>query len=195
MNTAVRAALRLALDRGHHVVGIRNGFRGFLEGDFADMEWMSVNGWASRGGAELGTNRRVPADRELYAVARHVEARNIDALLMIGGWSGYSAVHKLHAERERFPAFNIPMICLPASINNNLPGSELSIGSDSALNNIVVAVDKIKQSAVASQRCFVVEVMGRRCGYLALMSALATSACTSTRRASPWPTSSATCSR
>jgi 6-phosphofructokinase 1 len=68
------------------------------------------------------------------------------------------------------------MICLPASINNNLPASELSIGSDSALNNIVGAVDKIKTSAVASQRCFVVEVMGRRCGYLALLSGLATGA-------------------
>ena len=68
------------------------------------------------------------------------------------------------------------MICLPASINNNLPGSEQSIGSDTALNNIVGAVDKIKQSAVASKRCFVVEVMGRRCGYLALLSGLATGA-------------------
>ena len=95
---------------------------------------------------------------------------------MIGGWSGYQAVAKLYGERERFPAFNLPIICLPASINNNLPGSELSIGSDTALNNIVGAVDKIKTSAVASQRCFVVEVMGRRCGYLALMGGLATGA-------------------
>jgi len=67
-------------------------------------------------------------------------------------------------------------VCMPASINNNLPGSELSVGSDSALNNIVEAVDKIKQSAVAAQRVFVVEVMGRRCGYLALMGGLATGA-------------------
>jgi 6-phosphofructokinase 1 len=147
-----------------------------VEGDFFEMGWMSVNGWASRGGAELGTNRRQPADRELYQVARHVEKHEIDGILMIGGWSGYSAIAKLHAERERFPAFNLPMICLPASINNNLPASELSIGSDSALNNIVGAVDKIKTSAVASQRCFVVEVMGRRCGYLALLGGLATGA-------------------
>jgi len=137
---------------------------------------MSVNGWASRGGAELGTNRHVPDDRELYAIARHIEAEQIDAILMVGGWSGYQAVHKLRSERERFPAFDIPMICLPASINNNLPGSEQSIGSDSALNSIVEAVDKIKQSAVASKRCFVVEVMGRRCGYLALLGGLATGA-------------------
>jgi 6-phosphofructokinase 1 len=176
MNTAVRAALRLTLDRGHHVLGVRNGFKGLVEGDFFEMGWMSVNGWASRGGAELGTNRRQPADRELYTIARHVERQEIDGILMIGGWSGYSAIAKLHAERERFPAFNLPIICLPASINNNLPGSELSIGSDSALNNIVGAVDKIKTSAVASQRCFVVEVMGRRCGYLALLSGLATGA-------------------
>jgi 6-phosphofructokinase 1 len=176
MNTAVRAALRLALDKGHTVLGIRHGFRGLIEGDFLEMGWMSVNGWASRGGAELGTNRKLPADRDLYTIARQIEAHKIDGILMIGGWSGYQAVHKLHTESERFPAFNIPMICLPASINNNLPGSELSIGCDTALNNIVEAVDKIKQSAVASQRCFVVEVMGRRCGYLALVSGLATGA-------------------
>jgi 6-phosphofructokinase 1 len=115
-------------------------------------------------------------DRELYTIARQIEKHEIDGILMIGGWSGYAAVAKLHAERERFPAFNLPIICLPASINNNLPGSEISIGSDTALNNIVSAVDKIKTSAVASQRCFVVEVMGRRCGYLALLSGLATGA-------------------
>jgi 6-phosphofructokinase 1 len=67
-------------------------------------------------------------------------------------------------------------MCLPATIDNNLPGSELSVGADTALNNIISAIDKIKQSAVASQRVFVVEVMGRYCGYLALMSALATGA-------------------
>ena len=176
MNTAVRASVRLALDKGHRILGVRNGFRGLVEGDISEMEWMSVNGWASRGGAELGTNRRVPADGELYTIARHLEAHKIDTVLMIGGWSGYQAVHKLRSERERFPAFDIPMICMPASIRNNLAGSELSIGSDSALNSIVEAVDKIKQSAVASQRCFVVEVMGRKCGYLALLGGLATGA-------------------
>jgi 6-phosphofructokinase 1 len=78
--------------------------------------------------------------------------------------------------RENYSAFNIPMVCLPASINNNLPGSDLSVGGDTALNTIVEAVDKIKDSAVALRRCFVVEVMGRNCGYLALMSGLATGA-------------------
>jgi 6-phosphofructokinase 1 len=95
---------------------------------------------------------------------------------MIGGWSGYDSCLRLTLKREAFPAFNIPIICLPATINNNLPGSELSVGADTALNAIVQAVDRIKQSAVASRRCFVVEVMGRYCGYLALMGGLASGA-------------------
>ena len=95
---------------------------------------------------------------------------------MIGGWSGYEAILELHRRRLDFPTFNIPLVCLPATIDNDLPGSELSIGADTALNNIVSSVDKIKQSAVASRRAFVVEVMGGYCGYLALMSALATGA-------------------
>ena len=82
----------------------------------------------------------------------------------------------LHEERKNFPAFDIPIVCIPSTINNNLPGAEHCIGADTALNSITEVVDKIKQSAVASNRCFVVEVMGRYCGYLALMSALATGA-------------------
>ena len=78
--------------------------------------------------------------------------------------------------RNNYPAFNIPILLMPATINNNLPGSELSIGADTALNNIAEAVDKIKDSAVALRRCFVVEVMGHYCGYLALMSGMATGA-------------------
>ena len=137
---------------------------------------MSVNGWASRGGAELGTNRQIPDGSDFYAIARNIEEHHIHGLLIIGGWSGYEAAYRLYSQRGQFPTFNIPIICLPATINNNLPGSELSIGADTALNSIVEAVDKIKQSAVASQRCFVVEVMGRYCGYLALMGGLATGA-------------------
>jgi 6-phosphofructokinase 1 len=97
-------------------------------------------------------------------------------VMVVGGWEAYEAVHRLWQERRNFPAFALPMVCLPAAIDNNLPGTELSIGADTALNNIVCVVDKIKQSAVAERRCYVVEVMGRRCGYLALMSGLATGA-------------------
>jgi 6-phosphofructokinase 1 len=137
---------------------------------------MSVNGWAPRGGSELGTGRKIPAGKELYSIARNIEELDIHCLLIIGGWSGYEAAHRLWKERENFPAFNIPILCLPATINNNMPGSELSIGADTSVNNIVEAVDKIKQSSGSLHRCFVVEVMGRYCGYLALMSGLATGA-------------------
>ncbi|GAB4434817.1 MAG: 6-phosphofructokinase [Chloroflexi bacterium OHK40] len=176
MNTAVRVAVRLGVDHGHTMLGIRNGFQGFIDGEIAEMNWMSVSGWATIGGAELGTNRKVPEGGELYAIARNIERHNIHGLLMIGGISGYEACHRLVAQRTIFPAFNIPIICLPATIDNNLPGSELSIGADTALNSIVEAVDRIKQSAVASRRCFIVEVMGRDCGYLALLGGLATGA-------------------
>ncbi len=176
MNTAVRAAVRLAVDRGHRVLAIHNGFEGLINGQIEEFGWMSVSGWGPQGGSQLGTSRKVPGGADLYAIARHLEDHQIEGLLVIGGWGAYETAHKLFTERANFPALNIPIICLPASIDNNLPGSELSIGADTALNNIIEAVDKIKHSAEAVRRCFIVEVMGRYCGYLALMSGLASGA-------------------
>ncbi|MBK8985490.1 MAG: 6-phosphofructokinase [Chloroflexi bacterium] len=176
MNTAVRAAVRLGTDKGHIMLGINRGFRGLIRGEIKELNWMDVSGLAPRGGSELGTNRTAPEGGEWYAIARNLEEHQVEGILMIGGWTGYKAIHEMHRLRENYPAFQIPMICLPATINNNLLGSELSVGADTALNSIVDAVDKIKQSAVASRRTFVVEVMGHYCGYLALMSALATGA-------------------
>jgi 6-phosphofructokinase 1 len=176
MNSVVRAAVRLGMDKGHLLLGIRNGFRGLINGNIDELGWMSVSGWVAKGGAELGTRRYIPSGRDFYAIAKNLEAHQVDGLMIIGGWSAYEAAYRLFNKRNDFPVFNIPIICLPASIDNNLPGTELSIGSDTALNSIVTNVDKIKQSAVASRRCFVVEVMGRDCGYLALLSGLATGA-------------------
>ena len=176
MNTAIRAAVRIGLDQGHIMLGVTNGFQGLIDGNVREMDWMSVNGWATIGGSELGANREIPSGRDFYAIARTIEKYDIQGLLIIGGWSAYQGAYQLYREHDNFPAFNMPTICLPASINNNLPGSELSIGADTALNNIVWAVDRIKQSAIAQRRCFVVEVMGRHCGYLALMGGLATGA-------------------
>jgi len=176
MNTAIRAAVRIGLDQGHTMFGVTNGFQGLIDGNIREMDWMSVNGWASTGGSELGANREVPNGRDFYAIARNLEKYGIQGLLIIGGWSAYQGAYRLYREQDTFPAFIMPTICLPASINNNLPGSELSIGADTALNNIMWAVDRIKQSAIAQRRCFVVEVMGRHCGYLALMGGLATGA-------------------
>ncbi|MFA9430658.1 6-phosphofructokinase [Egicoccus sp. AB-alg2] len=176
MNTAARAAVRVGLDRGHTMLGVQRGFKGLRDGDVHELDWMSVSGWVSRGGAELGTSRLVLGAHELECIARTVEEQRIDGLLMIGGLSGYEAAHALLAAREQYPALDVPIVCLPATINNDVPGTELSIGADTALNSIVSDVDKIKQSAVASRRVFVVEVMGKSSGYLALTSGMATGA-------------------
>lgn len=174
MNTVVRAAVRLGVDRGHTLFGFYNGFRGLIENQGEQLNWMSVNGWATMGGSNLGTCRQEVQGRDLYAAARTIEEQKLDALIVVGGWSGYRVAQTLNDQRQNFPAFDIPIICIPATIDNNLPGAELSVGADTALNAIVDATDRIKQSAVASRRVFVVEVMGKFCGYLALMSALAT---------------------
>ena len=176
MNAAVHAAVRLGIDRGHEVVGVRNGFQGLIGRELSVLGWSDVAGWAPWGGSELGTRRNTLAPRDMYAITRTVEEEGLDGLMVIGGWSAYSAAARLHTEREHYPAFDVPVLCLPATINNNMPGSELSIGADTALNAIVSAVDKVRRSASAQQRCFVVEVMGRWCGYLALMTGMATGA-------------------
>ncbi len=176
MNTAVRAAVRLALDEGHEIVGVRRGFRGLRDGSLEPMDWMSVSGWTSRGGAELGISRYIPDDEGIAKIAAQLREHGIDGILMVGGLSGYRAAHALHRARERYAELRIPIACMPTSINNDLPGSELSVGADTSLNSIISDVDKIKQSAVASRRCFVVEVMGNECGYLAMMGGLAAGA-------------------
>lgn len=176
MNTAAAAAVRLGQEQGLAMVGISGSVQGLIEGAVADLTWPQVDGWVGEGGARLGTHRHVPTIEQLYPLARAIEHHRLDALLVIGGFTGYLAAHRLVSERDRFPAFDIPIVCVPASIDNNLPGTEQSIGADTALNGAVEALDRIKQSGSASTRCFVAEVMGKYCGYLALMSGLASGA-------------------
>ncbi len=176
MNTAVRTAVRLGMDKGHKVFGVRNGFKGLISNDIVELGWMDVEDWTSLGGAELGTNRKEPENRDFYEISKNLEARKIDALLIVGGGTAYRSAYNLLHKRKEFPSFDIPMVCLPASINNNLPGTDFSVGADTALNTIIESVDKIKESAVANTRIFVVEVMGRYCGFLTMLSGLATGA-------------------
>lgn len=176
MNIAVRTAVRLGMDKGHRIFGVRNAFKGLISNDIQELDWMYVEDWTSMGGSELGTNRKQPVNSDFYKIARNLEAHNIHAMLIIGGMVAYEAAYDFIRKRSEYPAFDIPIVCLPATINNNLPGTDFSVGADTALNSIIDAVDKIKESAVASKRVFVVEVMGRYCGYLAMMSGLATGA-------------------
>ncbi|MDO5726627.1 MAG: 6-phosphofructokinase [Bowdeniella nasicola] len=121
----------------------------------------------------LGTRRTEPSGEQLYLLARAIDNHRIDALLIIGGVNAYLAAAQMVDERSGYPAFRLPIGLVPASIDNNLPGSELSIGADTAVNNAVWVLDRVKESAAASKRCFVAEAMGRRCGYLAFMAGLA----------------------
>ncbi len=176
MNTAARVAVRLGLDQGHVMLGIYNGIKGLLENEIQEMSWMSVHGWVNRGGAELGTSRDMPIAGEHEKIAEQFARYGIDGMLIIGGWSGYQLAYDLHSMQKDHPSLRHPIVCVPATINHDLPGTEVTIGADTALNSIVYDVDKVKDSAVASRRCYVVEVMGRDCGYLALMGGMATGA-------------------
>ena len=176
MNPAAKAVVRLGVDRGHRVVGIHGGFPGLIAGDVRELAWGDVEGWSAAGGAHLGTQRTIPGEEDLYALARSIETHALDGIIIIGGFQAYRALAMLHAERKRFPALAIPMVVLPATIDNNLPGVQMAIGADTALNVAVEAVDRIKLSASATQRAFVIEVMGRRCGFLALATGVAAGA-------------------
>ena len=173
MNTAARAVVRLGIARGYTMLGVQNGFTGLLRGAIGELGWEDVEGWTGAGGAELGLRRDVPSVEQFYAISRALEDHRVNALVVIGGWNAYQAAYLMQGETDRYPAFRIPIVCVPATIDNNLPGSEETIGADSALNEIVDDIDRIKQSGAATTRAFVVEVMGRQCGYLALMGGLA----------------------
>ena len=176
MNTAVRAAVRFGISNGHTMLGVKGSFQGLIDGKVDELTWGDVEGWVGIGGAELGTSRAMPSVEQYYAVSRALENHEIDALLVIGGHRAYESTYRMLQERDRYPGFRIPVICLPATIDNNLPGWEMSIGADTALCEITSAVDRLKQSAMAARRCFVVEVMGRYCGYLSLVGAMSVGA-------------------
>ncbi len=176
MNGALRTIIRTAMNNGFRILGVEDGVEGLIGGKFRTFNWMEVDHWAGSGGTKLGTNRTLPEEPDFYRIASNLEKHQIKGLIVIGGWSSFAIVNRLRKARPNFEHFNIPMLCIPATINNNLPGAELSIGSDTALNTIVDAVDKIKTSADSARRLFTVEVMGRYCGYLALVSGMATGA-------------------
>ena len=176
MNTAARVAVRLGIARGWTMLGVDGSWSGLADDRVRELSWSDVEGWAFKGGAELGTKRDIPPVEQFYALGRAIERNDIDALLIIGGMNAYLGVHAITSEKDRYPAFQIPMLLIPASIDNNLPGCELAIGTDTAINNATWAIDRIKESAAASKRCFIAETMGRRCGYLTLMSALSSGA-------------------
>ena len=176
MNAVLRTALRIARNEGQDVVGVRDGFLGLARGDIWNLNWMDVQNWINLGGSELGAIRYELTEADLPGIVKTIKAWDIRGLIAVGGMDTYEQVGVLVKGWNRHPELEIPMICVPATIDGNLPGTEVAIGADTALNNIVDAVDKIKYTAGAAHRAFIVEVMGRRCGYLGLMAGIATGA-------------------
>ncbi|XP_063062596.1 ATP-dependent 6-phosphofructokinase, platelet type isoform X4 [Engraulis encrasicolus] len=176
MNAAVRSAVRVGISEGHKMFAVNDGFEGFSKGQLREIKWADVGGWTGQGGSLLGTKRTLPA-KHLDKIAEQISKNNINALLVIGGFEAIECLLQLFDARARFEEFCIPMCMLPATISNNVPGTDLSIGADTALNAIVETCDRIKQSASGTKRrVFIIETMGGYCGYLASVGGLAAGA-------------------
>uniref|UniRef100_A0A665UCD2 ATP-dependent 6-phosphofructokinase n=1 Tax=Echeneis naucrates TaxID=173247 RepID=A0A665UCD2_ECHNA len=176
MNAAVRAAVRMGLIQGHTMLAVHDGFDGLAHGQVEPINWTAVSGWTGKGGSMLGTKRTLPAEI-LEEISQNIAKFNIHALVIIGGFEAYVGGLQLVQAREKYEEMCIPMVVIPATVSNNVPGSDFSIGADTALNTITSTCDRIKQSAAGTKRrVFIVETMGGYCGYLATMAGLAAGA-------------------
>ncbi|XP_061292508.1 ATP-dependent 6-phosphofructokinase, platelet type isoform X1 [Bos indicus] len=227
MNAAVRAAVRVGISEGHKMFAVYDGFEGFAKGQIKEIGWGDVGGWTGQGGSILGTKRTLPG-KYLEDIAAQMRTHGISALLIIGGFEAYLGLLELLAARQKHEEFCVPMVMVPATVSNNVPGSDFSIGADTALNTItdafrsllelskkrdshpefcipvcmvpatisnnvpgtdlsigcdtglnviVETCDRIKQSASGTKRrVFIIETMGGFCGYLANMGGLAAGA-------------------
>ncbi|XP_075870953.1 ATP-dependent 6-phosphofructokinase, platelet type-like isoform X4 [Nelusetta ayraudi] len=176
MNAAVRSAVRVGISEGHKMFAVSDGFEGFYKGQIKEIKWADVGGWTGQGGSLLGTKRTLPA-KYVEKIADQMRTHNINALLIVGGFEAFESLLQLYEARATYEEFCIPMCMLPATISNNVPGTDLSIGADTALNAIVETCDRIKQSASGTKRrVFIIETMGGYCGYLATVAGLAAGA-------------------
>jgi 6-phosphofructokinase 1 len=171
MNAAVRAVVRSAIASGLEVIGIHRGFRGLLEDQFSHLNLRSVSGIINRGGTILKTGRcpEMKTATGLNRALSTLKQLQIEGLVVIGG-DGSLAAGNVLSER------GIPTICIPATIDNDIYGTDETIGFDTAMNTAVEAIDKIRDTASSHERVFIVEVMGREHGFLALSVGLAAGA-------------------
>ncbi len=169
MNAAARAVVRTALFEGVTVWGINNGYKGLFDEDMFKMESKDVGDIIQRGGTFLGTARckefETPEGRTV-AYQKLVD-RGIEGLVVIGGDGSLRGAQKLSAEH------GIPIVGLPGTIDNDVWGTDYTIGSDTAANTIIDAMNKLRDTASAHRRVAVLEVMGRRCGWLAMIAGIA----------------------
>ncbi|XP_023799004.1 ATP-dependent 6-phosphofructokinase, muscle type [Cyanistes caeruleus] len=176
MNAAVRATVRIGLIHGHRMLAVHDGFEGLAFGMVEEIGWNAVGSWTGLGGSKLGTKRTLPK-KYFEEISANISKFGIHALIIIGGFEAFMGGMELVEGRARFEELCIPMCIVPATVSNNVPGSDFSIGADTALNTITTTCDLIKQSAAGTKRrVFIIETMGGFCGYLATMAGLAAGA-------------------
>ena len=172
MNAAIRAVTRTAIYNGLEVIGIRHGFMGMINANFKPLKAHSVSDTIQRGGTILKTARceefKSPQGRK--KAYDNLKAAGIDGVVVIGGDGSFTGARLFNEE------FDIPMVGVPGTIDNDIYGTDYTIGYDTALNTVVQCVDKIRDTASAHNRMFFVEVMGAEAGHIALFSGIATGA-------------------
>lgn len=167
MNAAVRAVVRTALEKGWSVLGVQHGFSGLITGNLIPLGHRDVGGIIQRGGTILGSARCLEFETEdgRGKALRQLNGQGVEGLVVIGGNGSQTGSHALWR-------MGFPVVGVASTIDNDLCGSEITIGVDTALNIALEAIDRLKVTASSHQRAQLVEVMGRRCGYLALMAAI-----------------------
>ncbi len=167
MNAAIRAVVRTALSNNMNVIGVMHGYEGLVNGEFKPLGPRDVGGILQRGGTVLLTSRskrfQEPAGQR--DAIRKMNEAGIDALIVIGGEGSMNGAHALSKQ-------GVKVIGIPGSIDNDIWGTNIAIGTDTAMNTIMEAVDKLRDTASSHQRAFLVETMGRNSGYLAVMAAI-----------------------
>lgn len=168
MNAAIRAVVRTGVDKGWQVFGVRHGYAGLIDDNFVALGARDVGGILQRGGTILGSARcpEFRTDEGRMKALRTLRQRQIDGLVVIGGNGSQTGAHALSQT-------GFPVVGVASTIDNDLYGSEITIGVDTALNIALESIDRLKVTASSHQRAFLVEVMGRDCGYLALMAGIA----------------------
>jgi ATP-dependent phosphofructokinase / diphosphate-dependent phosphofructokinase len=169
LNAVIRAVSRRLFARGHAVVGIREGWRGLVDGHFEPLGPREVSGLLPRGGTILGTSRTNPyrVDGGVDAVLQHFRTEGLDALVAIGGEDTLGVGARLHAEHE------FPVVGVPKTIDNDLSATDYTFGFDTAVFICTEAIDRLHTTAESHNRVMVVEVMGRHTGWIAVMSGIA----------------------
>ena len=167
MNAAVRAVVRTGIAYGMEVYGIRQAYRGLLAGDFEQMGHREVSGIIQRGGTILQAARELEFTESLGQKRglRRLNEHGIEALVVIGGDGSLRGALALCD-------LGFPVVGIPGSIDNDINGTDISIGVDTALNTILDAIDRVRDTATSHERAFLIEAMGRNCGYLAMMGAI-----------------------